>query len=137
LPYCCGGGPCACQLIYSARRCPATRASSRCPAYLVVPILLRRRSRLSVVVVVVVVVVGWLSVLLWRSDIVSVCQTSPVFRHSRRAIVLLWRRISLRGRCTIAILRRRCAVATSTSTVISLARIVRHSDLRGMCGVEV
>jgi hypothetical protein len=84
---------------------------------LVVSILLRRRRRLTIVVVV-----GWLwalvSILLW----------------GRSTVVLLWRRVSLLRRATIAILRRwRGAVATAA--VVLLAGIVGHVELQ--CAIEV
>lgn len=98
---------------------------TKCCTYLVVSVLLRRRSRLSVVVVP--------SVLLWRPEIRQrVVEEQPVDVHSRRAaVVLLWRWISLRGRSAIATLRRWCAVATTAAAVILLSGIIRHGELRG------
>jgi len=97
-------------------------------AYLIVSILLRRRRRLAVVVVE-----GWLralvSVLLWRSGFVSTDQALHVIVYSRSAVLLLWRRVSLGRWSTIVVLRRRRR-AVATATVVLLARIVGHVELR-------
>ena len=103
-------------------------------AYLIVSILLRWRRRLAVVVVE-----GWLralvSVLLWRSGFVSTDQALHVIVYSRSAVLLLWRRVSLGRWSAIVVLRRRRAVATAT--VVLLARIVGHVELRCAIAVEV
>lgn len=82
---------------------------------LVVPVLLWRWSRLAIVVVG-----SWLVLV-------------AVLLRRRRPIVLL-RGISLRGRGTIAVLWRWCAVAT---TVVLLSGIIRHIQLLRGCRVEV
>jgi len=104
-------------------------------AYLIVSILLRRRRRLAVVVVE-----GWLralvSVLLWRSGFVSTGQALHVIVYSRSAVLLLWRRVSLGRWSTVVVLRRRRR-AVATATVVLLARIVGHVELRCAIAVEV
>lgn len=100
--------------------------------YLIVSILLRRRSRLSVVVVLRL----WAlvpSILLWRTGVRQRMDNGacPVV-YSRRAVVLLWRRIALLGRATIvALWWWWCTVATAaTAAVVLLSGIIRHVELR-------
>jgi hypothetical protein len=59
-----------------------------------------------------------------------------VIVYSRSAVLLLWRRVSLGRWSTIVVLRRRRR-AVATATVVLLARIVGHVELRCAIAVEV
>ena len=90
--------------------------------HLVVSVLLWWRRRLSVGVVGRLRARRWrVSVLLWRTGScqLSLHQASRLY-NSRRAIVLLWRRVSLRRRSAV-LLRWWWAVV-----VVLLSRVVRH-----------